>query len=118
VPDPYQWEIWEATWVHEDGTAKPRPVLVLTGTSHNFAAGKIWVAKFTKTRRDAPHRYEFNSTDPAFPKTGLTATCYLYLQEAREIDKSLLLYKRGQLSSLAALMIGFTIKGLFKPPLP
>ena len=118
MPDAYQWEIWDATWEHEDGTSKERPVLILTSTSHNFAARKIWVAKFTKTKRDAPHRYEFAATDPSFPRTGLTATCYLYLQEAREIDKGLLLRKRGQLSSLAALLIGFTMKGLFKPPLP
>lgn len=118
MPDAYQWEVWEAVWEHEDGTAKERPVLVLTSTSYNFANPKIWVAKFTKTKRDAPHRYEFNATDPSFTSTGLRATCYLYLDEAREIDKALLLRKRGHLGTMAALMIGFTIKGLFKPSLP
>ena len=118
MPDAYQWEIWQAVWEHEDGTSKERPVLLLTTTTHNFASPKVWVAKFTKSRRDSPHRYEFADTDPAFWKTGLKATCYLYLHEAREIDKSLLINRRGQLCSLASLLIGFTIKKLFKPPLP
>ena len=118
APNFEQWEVCQAKWQHEDGTEKDRPVLVLSSTKTCRNQQQIWVAKFTKTNRDVPFKIQFCKTDASFAATGLTADCFLYIHECRQIDKSLLLYHRGQLGLLSAALIAWQVKQALKFPIP
>jgi mRNA-degrading endonuclease toxin of MazEF toxin-antitoxin module len=113
-----QWEVWQVVWKHEDGTEKARPVLILSSTQHNSKGQGIWVAKFTKTLKQQPHRIEFSKADASFRSTGLTDTCHLYLKEARTIDHTLLIKRRGHLNSFNAMIIAIEMKRAIKFPMP
>jgi hypothetical protein len=113
-----QWEVWQVVWKHEDGTEKQRPALILSSTQHNSKGPGIWIAKFSKTPSQNPYVFEFLQTDASFASTGLTATCYLYLKEARTIDHTLLIKRRGHLGSFSALLMAIQIKNAFKFPMP
>lgn len=118
VPTYCQWEVWQVNWDHEDGTIKDRPVIILSSTATAQANQEIWVAKFTKSRKEIPFRIEFKDSDPSFPETGLSKTCYLYIAEARKIPKSAFLHRRGKLSVLSAVMAGFIVKQALKFKIP
>jgi mRNA-degrading endonuclease toxin of MazEF toxin-antitoxin module len=109
-----QWEIWQASWEHEDGTKKDRPVLILSSTKSANSGTAIWVAKFTKTFIQGISAIKFTKGDPSFTETGLREDCYLYPCLARKIEKSALIRKRGRLPILSAALIGALIKQSLK----
>ena len=97
-----QWEIWQANWRHEDdGTCKPRTVLVLSPASYNETHDHIWAIKISGEKHSVPLVFELNPLDPAFAGTGLTKTSYFYLQTARKILQSEFLYQRGRLNPMS-----------------
>jgi mRNA-degrading endonuclease toxin of MazEF toxin-antitoxin module len=104
--------------VHEDGTSKERPALILSSSAACAASNDLWVAKFTKTNLGVPFQIEFHRSDPSFRSTGLTDICFLYIHLARKIPKSAFLYHRGDLSILSAALMGFSIKQALKFQIP
>jgi mRNA-degrading endonuclease toxin of MazEF toxin-antitoxin module len=111
-----QWEIWQASWEHEDGSKKDRPVLILSSLNYSNSHSEIWVAKFTKTEISKVPHIKFDKSSPSFAQTGLTETCHLYPSQARKIDKALLIRKRGSLATLSAALMAQMIKQLLKFP--
>src|SRR5579872_3255012 len=85
-PMPKQWEIWEVEWLHEDGTSKPRPALVVSSNTFNDLGAGVWVAKISSQYFETEHRIELAAGDPSFKSTGLKRSCYLYLSNVRRVD--------------------------------
>ena len=104
--------------MHEDGTSKERPALILSSTAACAAANDVWVAKFTKTNLGVPFQIGFHKADPSFRSTGLTASCFLYVHLARKIPKSAFLYHRGDLSIFSAALMGFNVRQALKFKIP
>jgi len=115
---PQQWEIWEVDWLHEDGTSKPRPALVVSSNTFNSGHSGAWVAKISSQYFDTEHRIEIAAGDPSFKSTGLKKSCYVYLANVRLIEPDLLLYRRGRLGSFSALVIAIQLKKAIPKPLP
>jgi mRNA-degrading endonuclease toxin of MazEF toxin-antitoxin module len=108
-----QWEIWDVQWEHkDDGTAKPRPVLILSSTAHNSQSDKVWVIKISSVKHEARFVFELNPLDPAAAGTGLKKTSYFYLTTLREIPKTTILKERprGRLNPISQFAIRFLVK--------
>ncbi|HLX61190.1 MAG TPA: type II toxin-antitoxin system PemK/MazF family toxin [Planctomycetota bacterium] len=107
----HQWDIWEVLWHHlDDGTSKPRPVLVISSDKYNAANNHFWGIKITSVPQRDPHVFEVTAFDPAFAVTGLKKTSYFCLNMAREIKKTDALHLRGHLG----VMMQFALKQLIE----
>lgn len=90
-----QWEIWQVDWLHEDGTSKPRPALLLSPSGFNVSHDELWFVKITGTDRSTPNRVKLEEKSPMFATTGLTKSCYIYPENIKKIAKSSIRRKRG-----------------------
>ena len=89
------WDIWEADWRHEDGTRKPRPVLVLSPTAAYEGDELISVVKIQTARGRRGAWIELDDTASWFAATGLRHTCHVRVLPVRKLPASRLLYFRG-----------------------
>ena len=105
-----QWGIWDVEWVHEDGSSKRRPALVLSDSAYNEAHEEIWFVKISSQKHAAKGRIELMPGDSTFAVTGLRKRCFLYLTNVRQIPKSLVYEQRGVLHTSARLMVEWWIR--------
>jgi|ERR1051326_6375332 mRNA-degrading endonuclease toxin of MazEF toxin-antitoxin module len=118
APKYCQWEIWQVRWQHEDGTFKERPALLLSSSAYNQTHDDLWFAKISSVEHNQPFRLELSPADPSFRQTGLTKRCFIYLANARKINKSAIGQQRGRLGLLSALLIGALLKQAIKFEMP
>lgn len=110
APRYLQWDIWQVEWVHEDGTSKDRPALLISTTQHNDKHDELWFLKITGRRHNVPYVWELAPSDPAYVGAGLKKTSYFYIADTRKIHKSQIRYRRGSLNPFAAMLIDLQIR--------
>ncbi len=93
---PYlQWEIWDVYWIHEDGTGKRRPALLISMDQENETRKDLAFLKISSQFRNSRFRYEMMVSDPEFAVTGLKKSSYLYADQLQRIAKGNVLTRRG-----------------------
>lgn len=92
-----RWDIWQVNWRHEDGTAKPRPVVVLHIGHPLDSRDALLVCRIQSTEHDHTRICLDPGDGGAFAVTGLTKRCFAYPGQVRVIALTALLRRRGTL---------------------
>lgn len=113
-----QWEIWQVTWRHEDGTAKPRPVVILHVGHPLDTEDSILVCKI-QSREHLSERLRLSPEDgEVFKATGLTRACFVYPKQVRVLRIAALVRKRGVLGGPYRVRVTDLIRNVRRPTRP
>jgi mRNA-degrading endonuclease toxin of MazEF toxin-antitoxin module len=105
-----QWDIWQVSWEHEDGTAKDRPALLFLPTATIHTLHSVPFIKISSKEHPSPYRFTLEPTDGAFAATGLRKRSHFYLNLVQFIERSKLRYRRGMLGPMTSQLLDLRIR--------
>jgi hypothetical protein len=109
-PDPRIWDIWDVEWLHEDGTSKRRPALLIASYGFAEEGDRLPFLQISSIEHRTPHRFDLSISNPIFAHTGLTKDCYVYLSHLQWIEADRLYRRRGMIGASAGSLLTLRIR--------
>ena len=112
MPKYRQWEIWDVEWLHEDGSSKRRPALIISTTAYNDKHGAVHFVQLSSQYHNVRYRQSIAPGDPGFGLSGLTKKSYIYPANIQEIPKAHIYRRRGKISEFTGRLVLWSIREL------
>ncbi len=105
-----QWQVWKVHWQHEDGGAKDRPAILVSGPRLIEEESCVFM-QISSQDHDVPFKIRLTDSDPVYHQMGLWRTpSFIYVRSLQVIPQNSILEYCGQVGVFMAMRLTQELK--------